>query len=224
MIVAFGGRKFSGKDTAAEALIDRHKFVRIALADKLKDICAKVFDIYRSDMDNPDLKEKPFSIPILIRSSHINDLLDQLEDDGFIITENMWSVICHEFVGKKLLSIRECLQIVGTDICRNYIADDMWLQYVSKVLDKESRDVVITDARYKNERDFLKSKGAILVLVKRKSLENKTTQTDLHISENQLGDESEYDVIVNNDSCKTQLQSSMSIWFILRNNGTSSNY
>lgn len=219
MIIAFSGRKFSGKDTAAEGLIDRQGFVRIGLADKLKDICAKVFEIYRPDMDNPNLKEKQFSTPIAIRSSHIHDLLDQLETDGFVITENMWRSICKDFIGKKLFSIRECLQIIGTDVCRNYICDDIWLQYVGKFLDRENKDVVITDARYRNEREFLKNRGAILILIKRKMADNSILNTDLHISENQLGEEQEYDVVINNNSTITELQSSISMWWTLKKDG-----
>lgn len=222
MIIALGGRRFSGKDTAAEGLIDRHRFVRVGLADKLKDICAKVFEIYRPDMDNPDLKERQFSRPIIIRSSHIHDLLDQLETDGFFITETIWRGICNDFMGKKLFSIRECLQVVGSDICRSYVADDIWLQYVKKIFEKEDRDIVVTDARYKNERDYLRSMGAILVLVKRKMADNTVQATDLHISENQLGDDEDYDVVINNNSSITELQSSISMWWTLKRDGLKS--
>lgn len=222
MIIALGGRRFSGKDTAAEGLIDRHKFVRVGLADKLKDICAKVFEIYRPDMDNPDLKEKQFTVPICIRSSHIHDLLDQLETDGFPVTENNWRAICKDFIGKKLFSIRECLQVVGSDICRTHIADDIWLEYVRKIFEKEDRDIVVTDARYKNERDFLKSMGAILILVKRKMADNTVQATDLHISENQLGNEEDYDVVLNNNTTITELQSSISMWWTLKKDGLKS--
>jgi len=222
MIVAFSGRKFSGKDTAAEALINRHKFVRIGIADKLKDICAKVFEIHRPNMDDPSIKELPFNHPIRITPSHIHDVFEHLEDSGFVITEDAWRSACNEVVNRKLISIRDCLQVIGTDLCRRYVDDNIWLKYISKTVTDSKKNFVITDARFRNERQFFKELGAVLVLVKRKSLKN--TPTDSHISENELGSEDEYDVIINNDACKNQLQSSISMWYILRSNGTSSNY
>jgi hypothetical protein len=104
------------------------------------------------------------------------------------------------------------LQTVGTDICRTFIKDDIWLEYVKKEIQLFPK-VVITDARFKNEREYLKNIGAILILVKRPGYENKSQ----HISENQLGLEDEYDIIVNNDQTIQTLQSSMLLWYSFKN-------
>ena len=50
MLISFSGQKCSGKDTAAEALISRHGFKRIGLADKLKEIMSRVTGIPLEDM------------------------------------------------------------------------------------------------------------------------------------------------------------------------------
>jgi hypothetical protein len=148
--------------------------------------------------------------------------MEILEDDGFFISEDVYRAITHDFVGKRLTSIRDCLQVVGTDICRVYVDDGIWLSYIAKQVSDGNKNFVVTDARYKNERDFLRSIGAFLVLIKRKSLDK--MEKDTHISENDLGDDSEYDVVVNNDSCKNHLQSSMAMWYLLKKNGIKSNY
>lgn len=221
MIVAFSGRKFAGKDSTAEGLIRFHKFKRIGLADRLKDICSHIFEIDRKDMDDPFKKEVTFENPICIRADHIRDLLDLLRFDEFVFDEQQkCKEICKNFIGKNLTSIRDMLQTVGTDICRTYIQDDIWLEYVKDSITKSEKDIVITDARFKNERDYLKSLGAVLVLVKRESL-GETTES--HISENQLGDEKDYDVIVYNNDTLTALQSDIAMWYVMNKDAIASN-
>jgi hypothetical protein len=210
MIIAFSGAKFAGKDTAAEALIRSHGFKRIGLADKLKDICGQVFDIPREDMDNPSKKESQFKKELLLTEEHITTLLQRTHSDGFDFNyEKTHEQVCKNFLGKNLTSIRDVLQTVGTDICRTHIKDDIWLAYVHDTIKNFNGDVVITDARFRNERDFLQELGATLILVKRPGFEGK----DTHISENQLGDENDYDVVVTNSASISGLQSDIRMWF-----------
>lgn len=58
-VIAISGYKGSGKDTAADYLVKEHKAVRVAFADNLKDMVAREYDIPRSYMDDPQLKEAP---------------------------------------------------------------------------------------------------------------------------------------------------------------------
>ena len=221
MIVAFSGRKFAGKDSTAEGLIRFHNFRRIGLADRLKDICSHVFEIPRADMDDPSKKELPFHIPISINPDHIKHLLELLQYDEFLFNfETKCIDICKNFIGKNLTSIRDMLQTVGTDILRTYIQDDIWLEYVRSSIEQTDGDVVITDARFKNERDYLKSIGAVLILVKRDSLGE---STESHISENQLGTDSDYDVIVYNKDTLTALQSDIAMWYTMSKDAITSN-
>jgi hypothetical protein len=210
MIIAFSGAKFAGKDTAAEALIRSHGFKRIGLADKLKDICAEVFDIERLQMDIPELKEATLSDQKEINIARIDHLLGTISKDGFDFNyEKTHEQVCKNFLGRNLTSIRDVLQTVGTDICRTHIKDDIWLAYVYDTIKNFNGDVVITDARFRNERDFLKELGATLILVKRPGFEVK----DTHVSENQLGNENDYDVVVNNSASISGLQSDIRMWF-----------
>lgn len=221
MIIAFSGVKFAGKDTAAEGLIRSYGFRRIGLADRLKDICSHVFDIPRGDMDNPSKKELFFNIPIVINPDHIKHLLELLSYDEFVFSfEDTCKAICKNFIGKGLTSIRDVLQTVGTDICRTFVQDDIWLAYVKHIINNSKQPIVITDARFQNERDYLKSLGAILVLVKRPNCESKSD----HISENQLGNESDYDVVIYNDNTAYGLQSSICTWYSVKHHEFLSNF
>lgn len=212
MIIAFSGVKFAGKDTAAESLIRFHNFKRIGLADKLKDICAEVFDIERLHMDIPELKEVPLVSPREISMIRIDHLLRTIARDGFEFDyEKTFTEIRNNFEGRNLTSIRDILQTVGTDICRKYIKDEIWLKYIHDGVKNNNSNIVITDARFKNERDFFKNLGATLILVKRPGYESKSD----HISENQLGEDSDYDVVITNDKTIYALQSSVNMWYSL---------
>jgi hypothetical protein len=219
VIIAFSGIKFSGKDTAAEGLIRFHKFKRIGLADKLKDICSEVFNISRHDMDNPEMKESLFETAISLGPTHIDSLLKTLLRDGYDFEfDDTREFLCKNFMDKKLTSIREVLQVVGTDICRTYVKDDIWLEYIKNTIINYNGNIVVTDARFKNERDFLRTIGAVTILVIRPGYENKSS----HVSENQLGTEDEYDVIVNNNSSIVELQSNIALWYTVKRDALNS--
>lgn len=214
MIIAFSGVKFAGKDTAVEGLISRYGFTRIALADRLKDICSHVFEVSRNDMDDPSKKETKFINELHINQDHIKHLLELLVYDGFNFDfEDKCRIICKNFTGRILTSIRDMLQIIGTDILRTYIKDDIWLEYIKDRILPNNR-YVITDARFENEREYLKKIGAILVLVKRPGFESKSD----HISENQLGKDSDYDMIVINNTTPYALQSRVCMWYSFKYN------
>jgi len=56
-VVAISGWKRSGKDTAANYLVDEYGFTRVAFADVLKDMVAEEYNIPRNSCDAPELKE-----------------------------------------------------------------------------------------------------------------------------------------------------------------------
>lgn len=211
MLISFSGRKYAGKDSAAESLISRHGFKRIGLADKLKEIMSTVTGIPLEDMHNPDKKEVPFVQPLKITKTQIGTLIAILNDDGFDITKDI-SARLYGFVGTPMNSIRHLLQYFGTDVCRSTVADDIWLTYFSKQVANSNDNIVVTDARFANERTFFKKLGATLVLITRQGLEG----GDGHISENDLGTEADYDVVINNNSTKTAMQSDISMWYTVK--------
>jgi hypothetical protein len=212
MIIAFAGKKFAGKDTAAEVFIKKHGFVAVGLADELKDICSVSLNINRQDMDNPSLKEVPFTKPIILNDINLNNIIHTLKHRKIPVTSDQQErILKHQ--GKELTSIRNVLQYVGTEVIRTEISDNIWLElFDRKVLGSEYNNIVITDARFKNERDHLKNMGAILCYIQRKGNES----SDTHKSENQLGTIDEYDIIINNDSDIASLHFDLSQWYSLR--------
>lgn len=97
----------------------------------------------------------------------------------------------------KIYTIRELLQLIGTKL--RDIDPDIWI----KALDKDTRgysDVMITDVRFLNEAEYIKSKGGLLVRINRPNLEE-----DQHISETELDNYSNWDYVIKNDGTMEDL-------------------
>lgn len=59
MIVCLSAWKRSGKDGAADILVNEFKFNKVSFANVLKDMVAEQYGIPRESLDNQDLKEQP---------------------------------------------------------------------------------------------------------------------------------------------------------------------
>ena len=60
-IIAFAGKKGSGKDTAARLLISSYGYKRIAFADSLKNICKLVYTVTEDELNDRYLKDLKLS-------------------------------------------------------------------------------------------------------------------------------------------------------------------
>jgi hypothetical protein len=144
-IIGVSGRKYSGKDTLGEYLVKHHGYTRLAFADALKEATKNIFG-FSDEQVYGNKKE---------------------EIDTF------WKI-----------SPREVLQHLGTNIFRNNmkeilpnVGNDLWIYVVKrKILQKleEEPDAkfVITDVRFPNEVDFIKSIGGMTIKLKRETEKN----------------------------------------------------
>ena len=173
-ILGLIGPKQAGKDTAEELLESMKKVnAKISFAGPLKKICAAVFDIAATNLNDPVLKEKPFATPIVLTKKHLRaiknlctDIVDPLSEDGttYLYNPNKASIVGLE--NMELKSPREVLQIIGTEYIRNQIFSEWHLRaaFSKASLDNFKRqygvDVVlcVTDVRFVNEYLFLKEK------------------------------------------------------------------
>lgn len=190
-IVSLSGKARAGKDTIGEML---HGFKRYAFADTLKKYCAEAFDLPLELFHNNDLKDKPFSTPIKLDVSILNKISDVM---GFDTHDHYYRVGC----GIMLVSPRHLLQFVGTDLIRKCVDDDFWINKTVQNLKDEKGNAFISDSRFSNERKALKTLGAKLVLVKRDN-----SVSGGHVSENDLGNDSEYDMVIDNNGSLEDLK------------------
>jgi len=97
------------------------------------------------------------------------------------------------------LSPREMFQFIGTDVMRDRIHPDVWLQHFTYWYQCHREEhVVICDVRFQNEIDLIKSQGGIIIKVIRPSLSLNTL--DGHVSETGIHDLIRIDYVLQNNS------------------------
>jgi hypothetical protein len=92
---------------------------------------------------------------------------------------------------------RPMLQWYGADYRRFFSGEYYWVDQMIRKIQRNSKSkttTVITDVRYPNEADLVKSRG---VLIK---VERDTGLEDMHSSETAMQDFSDFDYILKNDS------------------------
>lgn len=149
-IIAFAGRKRSGKTLLAKFLRNEYGAVIITIADYLKHLCCNILNI---------------NYETLIEWKDNGHLLNVLPDEHWfkIISKETgipYNIVEQELVTKMIHDIREMLQVVGTDVIRKYNAD--W--HVTKMIEgiesfKKEQIIVIDDVRFPNERKAIESFG-----------------------------------------------------------------
>jgi hypothetical protein len=142
MIIGLIGLKGSGKDTLANCVqYDRENTYILKFAKGIKDILKKYFNITEDYYEDPILKEIKF--------------------------------------GKSNKTIRDLMIFIGVnfrvfdkDIWVNKLDEEIkYLNYDSINYDYEKEDIyLITDVRFPNEIQYIKSQGGIIIDIDRKNL------------------------------------------------------
>lgn len=204
MIISLSGRSQAGKDSIADVLVREHGFTKLSFAANLKAMCRWTFNLSKYQTDYQEGKAEKFKEPILFTKINMIDILNYMNTTHELkqYAEQI-KQIEDKYVNKLQFSTpRELLQIVGTDICRA-ICPTYHLDIIEKRIKSAPNDnCVLVDARFANERELLKKYGATLILVRRPSL----VSSDSHASENDLGNPSEYDIIIDNIATLETLQ------------------
>lgn len=217
MIIAVSGRAGVGKDTAADILVERFGFVKIALADEMKRICKRVFD---------------FSDEQLFGASEKRNAPDERYPNGWDDSGRPMGVAGDS---RTFLTPRYALQTLGTEwgrgcyenvwvdyalrIAKTIVEQKvpwsprsigsrgMWYGYSSKVglenhWDKPTKGVVIPDVRFPNEVEAIRAAGGRVWRITR-GKEASTEAWRQHASETSLDDwpDEKFDrTFVNDDS------------------------
>ena len=140
MIIGFVGFIGSGKDTAADYLVNFHGFRRDSFASTLKDAVACIFGWDRTLLEG--------------RTKESREWREQVDP--------WWS---HRL--NKEITPRWILQHWGTEVCRNGFHNDIWIASLENKIRKTNDNVVITDVRFPNEISAIKNAGGKVFRIKR---------------------------------------------------------
>ena len=140
MILCLCGEMQSGKSTIAKYLVDNYGFKKLSFAGKMKQELSKHFKIpiEHFGIDEEKKKARKFTITqqLLCNLSAVFDIPMMLLKDGL----------------KKVNSLRELLQIIGT----NYIRATDEYAHIRETFNKldSSSSYVFDDSRFPNEIEF----------------------------------------------------------------------
>ena len=155
MIIGLVGYIGSGKGTVADTLVRNHQYHKFAFADALKDAVATIFTWPRGLLEGDSNASRAFRERVDVWWSH---------KLGYEVTPRL------------------ILQKFGTEACRHGIADNIWIAALEKRIQGYD-DVVISDCRFPNEIDFIRSAGGVIVRLKRGEDPTEEQLSKMHISE-----------------------------------------
>lgn len=144
MIIAFAGRKQSGKTTSCEfvqSLFTNKKTKIYNFADPLKQLCIDIFGLTYNQCYGTDENK--------------NELVD-----------------CYWPGIDSKMTAREVLQYVGTDVFRA-MQHNVWSSATIRLIQKEQPDIaLIADCRFPNEVEAVKNAGGLVVKLNRNLYES----------------------------------------------------
>lgn len=141
MIIGVCGFIGSGKDTAADYLVNFHEFRRESFATTLKDAVSAVFGWDRTMLEG--------------RTKEAREWREQVDP--------WWA----ERLSMPTLTPRWVLQYWGTEVCRRSFHDDIWIASLENKLRNSKDNVVISDCRFPNEVSSIKKAGGQVIRVVR---------------------------------------------------------
>lgn len=143
-IIGICGFIGSGKDTAADYLVNFHEFRRDSFASTLKDAVAAVFGWDRELLEG--------------RTKSAREWREQID---------LWWA---QRLNMPDLTPRLVLQLWGTEVCRRSFHDDIWIASLEARLRNSKDNIVISDCRFPNEIKAIKNAGGKVIWIQRGAL------------------------------------------------------
>lgn len=159
----------SGKDAVARILTE-YGYERVAFADTIREALYVLNPVILSDSNG--------------REWRLQEIVDEIG----------W-----EDAKRSYEEIRRMLQVLGTEVGREMISQDVWVDAAFKGLDKDKR-YVFTDMRFENEHHAIDSRLGLLIKVTRPGV----GAVNDHKSEKELPDKW-FDAHIKNDGDLTDL-------------------
>lgn len=149
-IIGLSGFARSGKDEAAQVLVEECGFTRVAFADKLREMLYQLNPIVEIEFI---AKDDEFFHRDSATVVYVRDVIDAFGWDGYKETA----------YGKE---IRRLLQRLGTEAGRKTLWDSIWIDAAFAGLDENAK-VVVSDARFFNEFEAIRERGGKIWRIER---------------------------------------------------------
>lgn len=193
-LIGLSGYARSGKDEAAKVLVDKYEFTRVAFADKLREVLYAL---------NPVITIKPYhnwgvDPPNGYTRVFLKEVIDVYGWDSYKETE----------FGDE---IRRLLQRLGTEAGKELLGDSIWVDAALTGHPADAK-IVVTDVRFPNEAERIKSLGGIVVRVNRPGVK----AANAHSSEVALDDWAFDYTLENNVDGLENWYYEVSYWYSLR--------
>lgn len=158
-IYAFAGRKRSGKSELANFMCEKYGAIKVTIASYLKQLCA---DLLECDLN----------------------YLNQIKDDGttfaykpndkwFNIINNETNIpidVIDKEIGNVIFtSVRQMLQVIGTNLIRKYYPEWHVNKMIKDIKSYNNKIIVIDDVRFVNEKNAIAELGGEIFFIIRTS-------------------------------------------------------
>lgn len=222
-IIALLGKSKSGKDTAGQMLLDAVPGgVRIAFADKLKQICGEMYGLSDADMNTEKGKARPTELRCLTcpLCGSVDTHEVKLEREMKAECKSCGAVGEREAF-KGFWTPRMILQYIGTEGFRR-IDPNVWVKYAlrkaaSHLAGNEvgytndhpaASFVVITDCRFRSEMAGVVAAGGEIWRIRRPETDGVSTGLAKHASETEMDGipDAEFHRIIVNDGSLDDLR------------------
>jgi hypothetical protein len=223
-IIAVFGKSKSGKNTVGDMIAASRKgVVQIAFADRLKRLCAELFDLTPGDLNTDEGKARPTALAC--PTCPMCGSIDVEMLPSTIAFSSFYDQPVVNYKGPRQLTCRACgapgspesfkgfwtprmiLQHVGTEGIRRVdptawarIAARSAVSLLDRVYDQASL-VVLTDGRFRTELAAIRSVGGIAWRIRRPETDDATTGIARHVSETEIDGipDEDFDAVITND-------------------------
>lgn len=181
-LIGLGGKLRAGKDAVGDYLEEHHGYHKLGMSDALNEALLAMNPIIYVELENRELPGGGYLPGLAITGSltyiHYRELHNRV---GYV-------------EAKKNPEVRRLLQMLGTEVGREMIDPDVWVNIaVRKIqaLRAQGIPVVITAIRFENELEMIRRLGGTSIWIERpeRGAEGRTEAIETHASETSVDSE-----------------------------------
>jgi hypothetical protein len=178
MLIGVSGYARAGKDTVGRLLVENHGFKRVSFALNPWIPIASRVELPTHSV--AEMVDAPILAAPVKQEMRLRRLQEIVDDDG-------WER------AKEVPEVRRILQRLGTEAGREVLGENVWVDAAFNGVSLDD-DIVITDVRFPNEYDAIKTRDGEVWRVSRPGV----TATNAHVSETAI-DHKTFSVWLSND-------------------------